>query len=438
MFDVPTAVPTDMADNWLSYPTEAESGHESLSSSVNLDDSLTSLQWLQEFSIINANVGKTPSSIDSNGYRHLPGSAAPCSPLAADPACLGMPHTPGKPTSSSTSRAAHLGLQPLEEIDYKTNPHVKPPYSYATLICMAMQASKKTKITLSAIYKWITDNFCYFRHADPTWQNSIRHNLSLNKCFIKVPREKDEPGKGGFWKIDPQYADRLMNGAIKKRRLPPVQIHPAFAGAQSTSSDNNLGSVWPLSVNSESHQLLKEFEEATGDQNWNGVGEHMWNMGENKGHKRKQPLPKRMFKAPRLSSSPMLSHDDQTELEPLKGDFDWEVIFDTNLSDNFSAFEDIEVTPPLSPVSQSVDLTVHGKHIDCPQQWYPMGQEQAAVQNSLDFDETFLATSFLQHPWDEGRNDYLSNSTNLDQLFDLNEEFPPALNDWNSIGSYLQ
>ncbi|XP_066442678.1 forkhead box protein J1 [Eleutherodactylus coqui] len=430
MFDLPTAVPIDMADNWLSYQTEGEVGHESLSSSVNLDDSLTSLQWLQEFSIINANVGKTPSSVDPHGYRHLPGSAAPCSPLAADPACLGMPHTPGKPTSSSTSRAAHLGLQPMEEIDYKTNPHVKPPYSYATLICMAMQASKKTKITLSAIYKWITDNFCYFRHADPTWQNSIRHNLSLNKCFIKVPREKDEPGKGGFWKIDPQYADRLMNGAIKKRRLPPVQIHPAFAGAQSVSPDNNMGSVWPLNISPESHQLLKEFEEAT--------SEHVWNLTENKGHKRKQPLPKRMFKAPRLASSPMLSHDDQTELGPLKGDFDWEVIFDSNLSDNFSAFEDLEVTPPLSPVSQSVDLTVHGKHIDCPQQWYPMGQDQVAVQNSLDFDETFLATSFLQHPWDEGRNDYLSNSSNLDQLFDLNEEFPPGLHDWNSMGSYLQ
>ncbi|XP_073443988.1 forkhead box protein J1 isoform X1 [Dendrobates tinctorius] len=439
MFDLSTAVPTDMADNWPAYQTEGEVGHEPLSSSVNLDDSLTSLQWLQEFSIINANVGKTPSSsVDLQGYRHLSGSAAPCSPLAADPACLGMPHTPGKPISSSTPRAAHLGLQPMEEIDYKTNPHVKPPYSYATLICMAMQASKKTKITLSAIYKWITDNFCYFRHADPTWQNSIRHNLSLNKCFIKVPREKDEPGKGGFWKIDPQYADRLMNGAIKKRRLPPVQIHPAFAGAQSTSSDNNMGSVWSLNVSSESHQLLKEFEEATSEQNWNSVGEHVWNMAENKGHKRKQPLPKRMFKTPRLSSSPMLSHDDQAELGPLKGDFDWEVIFDTNLSDNFSAFEDLEVTPPLSPVSQSVDLTVHGKHINCPQQWYPMGQDQAAVQNSLDFDETFLATSFLQHPWDEGRNDYLSNSSNIDQLFELNEEFPPGLNDWSSMNSYLQ
>ncbi|XP_063281481.1 forkhead box protein J1 [Pelobates fuscus] len=440
MFDLSTSSPLEMEDSWAAFQTEGELGQDSHSSSINLDDSLTSLQWLQEFSIMNANVGRTPSSAgESQGYRNTSGSGAPCSPLAADPACLGMPHTPSKPTSSSTSRTSHMGLQPYEDIDYKTNPHVKPPYSYATLICMAMQASKKTKITLSAIYKWITDNFCYFRHADPTWQNSIRHNLSLNKCFIKVPREKDEPGKGGFWKIDPLYADRLMNGAIKKRRLPPVQIHPAFAGAQSLAGTENIrGSPWMFAVNSESHQLLKEFEEATNEQSWNSVGEQVWNMSvDAKGHKRKQQQPKRMFKSPRLSSSPMLSQDEPAELGPLKGDFDWEVIFDSTINTGNFALEDIEVTPPLSPVTRSVDLTVHGKHIGCPQQWPPMGQDPAMVQNNMDFDETFLATSFLQHPWDEGKNDYLSNSANLEHLFDLNEAFPPELNDWSSIGSYL-
>lgn len=138
-----------------------------------LDDSLTSLQWLQEFSILNAKAPTLPpGGTDPHGYHQVPGSVAPGSPLAADPACLGQPHTPGKPTSSCTSRSAPPGLQapPPDDVDYATNPHVKPPYSYATLICMAMQASKATKITLSAIYKWITDNFCYFRHADPTWQ----------------------------------------------------------------------------------------------------------------------------------------------------------------------------------------------------------------------------------------------------------------------------
>ncbi len=143
-------------------------------SSDNLDDSLTSLQWLQEFSILNPSASQS-SHHHSHFFGSQVGSDAPSSPLAGDPASIGMPLTPGKPTAASFCRTSALpslvahGHCP-DEVDYKSNPHIKPPYSYATLICMAMQASKKTKITLSCIYKWITDNFCYFRHADPTWQ----------------------------------------------------------------------------------------------------------------------------------------------------------------------------------------------------------------------------------------------------------------------------
>lgn len=153
---------------------ERDSG--SIHSNISLDDSLTSLQWLQEFSILGANVPQQAHH-RPHLFGHQPlGSDAPASPLAGDPASIGMPLTPGKPTAAAYSRmqpplpgiVAH-GHCP-DEVDYKSNAHIKPPYSYATLICMAMQASKKSKITLSCIYKWITDNFCYYRHADPTWQ----------------------------------------------------------------------------------------------------------------------------------------------------------------------------------------------------------------------------------------------------------------------------
>lgn len=64
----------------------------------------------------------------------------------------------------------------------------KPQLSYIGLIAMAILSSREKKMILSEVYQWITDNYPYFRSRGPGWRNSIRHNLSLNDCFIKAGR----------------------------------------------------------------------------------------------------------------------------------------------------------------------------------------------------------------------------------------------------------
>ncbi|GEQ72612.1 hypothetical protein JCM33374_g6299 [Metschnikowia sp. JCM 33374] len=91
----------------------------------------------------------------------------------------------------------------------------KPPYSYATLIGMAILSHPEKQLTLSQIYSWISETFKYYRREDVGWQNSIRHNLSLNKAFVKGAKSKD--GKGHFWCIQPDSEDLFLKAKNNKK-----------------------------------------------------------------------------------------------------------------------------------------------------------------------------------------------------------------------------
>lgn len=66
----------------------------------------------------------------------------------------------------------------------------KPPYSYIALIVMAIQSTPSKRCTLSEIYSYLQQRFSFFRGSYQGWKNSVRHNLSLNECFIKLPKGK--------------------------------------------------------------------------------------------------------------------------------------------------------------------------------------------------------------------------------------------------------
>ena len=116
-------------------------------------DDLTPLSWL--------------NSLDMGGM--VPHLATPPTPPASPPPNSNPPNT----FTSNSDRKRKLESQSSnkEGIDYSVDGSVKPPFSYAALIGMAMK-SNKNKMTLSAIYKWIRENFVYYKTADPSWQVS--------------------------------------------------------------------------------------------------------------------------------------------------------------------------------------------------------------------------------------------------------------------------
>lgn len=76
--------------------------------------------------------------------------------------------------------------------DAKQNPNCKPPYSFSCLIFMAIEDSPTKRLPVKDIYNWILEHFPYFANAPTGWKNSVRHNLSLNKCFKKVDKDRSQ------------------------------------------------------------------------------------------------------------------------------------------------------------------------------------------------------------------------------------------------------
>ncbi|XP_050036765.1 uncharacterized protein [Dermacentor andersoni] len=180
------------------------------------DDELTSLTWLQDTNLLRKLAGPPSSSANHQGNGTMAAAT-------------------GSRSSGSTTSATSVGEDdesrewgPPGQVPYNPQVHVtsKPPYSFSCLIFMAIEESAGKALPVKDIYAWILGHFPYFQRAPTGWKNSVRHNLSLNKCFRKVDKDKGQNiGKGSLWCIDPEFRPNLLQAMRKTPCFPYTHLN---------------------------------------------------------------------------------------------------------------------------------------------------------------------------------------------------------------------
>ncbi|XP_075281573.1 hepatocyte nuclear factor 3-alpha [Opisthocomus hoazin] len=275
--------------DWNSYYADTQEAYSSVPVS-NMNSGLGSMNTMNTYMTMNTMTtsGNMTSSSFNMSYANtglgaglspgavagMPaGSAGPVNGMPAGVTAMGTALSPGGINAMSAQPAPMNGLSPYGGMnpcmspmaytqsnlgrtrDAKTfkrsYPHAKPPYSYISLITMAIQQAPSKMLTLSEIYQWIMDLFPYYRQNQQRWQNSIRHSLSFNDCFVKVARSPDKPGKGSYWTLHPDSGNMFENGCYLRRQKrfkcekpanskAPQEGRKDQAGASSSSSNSPL------------------------------------------------------------------------------------------------------------------------------------------------------------------------------------------------------
>ncbi|XP_015426857.1 PREDICTED: forkhead box protein H1 [Myotis davidii] len=98
--------------------------------------------------------------------------------------------------------------------------HDKPPYTYLAMIALVIQAAPSRRLKLAQIIRQVQAVFPFFRDDYEGWKDSIRHNLSSNRCFRKVGLGQGR-SRGAGWEGNPEYP--RSGGPTKLAPAPPLR-----------------------------------------------------------------------------------------------------------------------------------------------------------------------------------------------------------------------
>lgn len=275
------------------------------------------------------------------------------------------------------------------------------------------------------------------------FQNSIRHNLSLNKCFQKVPRRKDEPGKGGFWRINPDYNDMIENGIFKKRRnsrdaaCPPPLKKVKHEDDDSLSSCNSLINFSKVTRRGQNGLIVfpgQDDDSLKGDFNWTSILNQDIEIGGIR-VKTEDLLDNASEHDLSASSSAMSPPSSEANSD----DFSIEDLF---------GHTDLGSDVPLDFTTENpLDLTVTGQNIKAPEWWeesFNLGDHKGALKEAAEASSglhtPLHVTSSpvhikdelddeLAHPWAEsGGFTDIGEAFDVDNLFDIGNIPSPRVN----------
>lgn len=257
-------------------------------------------------------------------------------------------------------------------------------------------------------------------------QNSIRHNLSLNKCFRKVPRQKNEPGKGGFWEIDPQHADMFVNGVFKRKRINPPLSIPKHRKVFQSSKER-------IQTQHGGMQYVRKRKQrkSSGDQNWTqnspllaqemGAPSGAWASNVGDDERRRQA-----FDDLELSTA---LHSLSKEMEDLQPG--WHVAGHGNWC--------VAGPEPLTPRFVEVSPVGGGGPVDCPGGYMQQvhGMQLSVTPSQQYYEELTMFSDQQAYSWDCMREEVQAVPVAVDNGVGVCDGFLFEMQSWERMEPYL-
>lgn len=129
----------------------------------------------------------------------------------ADSAILKVPtqlHEAEKHFSGRAKEDALLPYQIVCKKNRRSREENKIPLTYIGMIAQAISSSPEKKLVLADIYRYMQRNFSRYLRTKARWKNTVRHNLSYHKCFVKCESSKGTK-RSHYWIIHQDFVEQF-------------------------------------------------------------------------------------------------------------------------------------------------------------------------------------------------------------------------------------